>query len=163
MAEDVTLTKDSQIHLSVRFKGGATQTVLLPRPQSAGKLRKTDSKVLEQIDRLLDNGPDCDVARQLNEGGYLSGTGQPFSVRILAKIRKQYGIKSHCDRLRDAGMLTVDEIAVMLGVDQTTVNIWRRNGRLKCRATTARGDYLYALPGDNSPKKYQRHEPLGVH
>ncbi len=162
LIEDVTLIKGSQIHVSVRFKGGADQTVVLPVPLSAGKLRKTDRIVVEEIDHLLDNFPDCDVARQLNGKGYLSGTGHPFSVRIVAKLRKAYGIESHYDRLRDAGFLTVDEIALALGVDQTTVNIWRRNGRLKCRATTARGDYLYAPPGDNPPKKYQRQQPVDV-
>ncbi len=103
----------------------------------------------------LEDYPDCDVAKQLNEEGYFSGTKQPFSVRIVAKLRKCYGLKSHYERLREAGLLTVNEIALILGIDHSTVNVWRRDGRLACRATTAKGDYLYEVPGDNPPKKYQ--------
>ena len=51
-------------------------------------------------------------------------------------------------------MLTVDEMASLLNVDQTTISIWRRNGLLNSYATTARGDYLYEHPGDNPPQKY---------
>ena len=97
LIDDVTLVKDSQIHVHVRFKGGATQTVVLPRPKSAGQLRKTDEKIIEEIDRLLDKYHDEEVAKELNERGYLSGTGHPFSVRIIAKLRKRYDLKSHYD------------------------------------------------------------------
>lgn len=154
LIDDVTLLKDAQIHVCVR-KGGATQTVVLPPPQSAGQLRKTASQVIEKIDHLLDDYPDCDVAKRLNEEGYISGTGQPFSARIVAKLRKCYGLKSYYDRLREAGLLTVNEIALMLGIDPSTVKVWRREGRLACRATTAKGNYLYEDPGDNPPEKYQ--------
>lgn len=156
LIEDVTLIKGAQIHLSVRFKGGATQEVVLPLPQSAAQLRKTDKQIIEEIDCLLDNFMDLDVARHLNEKGCLSGTRHPFSRTIIAKLRKTYGLKSHYDRLREAGMLTEEEIASILGLDQKTVGIWRRNGLLVCRATTKRGDYLYEDPGDNPPQKYQR-------
>ena len=155
LIEDVTLLKDTQIHISVRFKGGATQTVVLPRPQTAAQMRKTDDKVIEEIDRLLDHYPDHDIAKQLNEQGYFSGTGRPFSTKIVARLRKSYGLESHYNRMRKAGMLTANEIALILNVDQATVNIWRRNGRLNGRATTAKGDYLYEAPGDNPPIKYQ--------
>ena len=162
LIDDVTLVKDSQIHVHVRFKGGATQTVVLPRPKSAGQLRKTDEKIIEEIDRLLDKYHDEEVAKELNERGYLSGTGHPFSVRIIAKLRKRYDLKSHYDRLRAVGMLTADEVAAILGIDQSTVNVWRRLGRLKCRATTTKGEYLYENPSDNQPKKHQRYSELNT-
>lgn len=155
LIEDVTLVKNTKINLCVRFKGGAVKKVVLPLPQSGGQLRKTDRKIIEEIDRLLENYTDFDVARQLNERGCLSGTGHQFNKIIVARLRKAYGLKSYHDRLREAGMLTVDEVASILGVDQGTVGKWRRSGFLVSRATTERGDYLYEDPGDNPHQKYQ--------
>ena len=41
LIEDVTLIKERQITLHVRFRGGATQSLTLPRPLSAWELRMT--------------------------------------------------------------------------------------------------------------------------
>ena len=56
----------------------------------------------------------------------------------------------------------MDEVAAILGIDQSTVNVWRRLGRLKCRATTTKGEYLYENPSDNPPKKHQRFSALNT-
>jgi hypothetical protein len=130
--------------------------MVLERPKSAGKMRKTDGKVIKKIDQLLDKHSDHKVAENLNEMGCLSGTGNPFNTRYVARLRKTYDLKSHYDRLREAGMLTIDEIAFKLDTCPATVGIWRRNGVLKYRATTVSGDYLYEDPGDNAPVKYER-------
>jgi len=40
-----------------------------------------------------------------------SGEGKTFTARIVASIQRQYHLKARYDRLRDAGMLTVEEMA----------------------------------------------------
>jgi hypothetical protein len=70
-------------------------------------------------------------------------------------IRRTYGLKSRHDRLRDAGMLTLDEIANLLAVKPHTVKLWRRNGLLRAHAYNDKNECLYEHPGDDPPVKTQ--------
>ena len=78
-----------------------------------------------------------------------------FSVRIVARIQKRYGLMPRYDRLRKAGMLTVKEMAMLLGITPQWVKIWNRHGLLRSHACNDRNDYLYEHPGDNPPRKAQ--------
>jgi hypothetical protein len=154
LLEDVTLLQDQQVRVSLRFKGGATQTLHVPRRPSAWQLRQTPQPVLDTIDRLLDHATEDAIARQLNAQGVLSGTGQPFTARIVARLRRTYGLKSRYDRLRERGFLTAEELAQDLQVCVTTVHVWRRAGRLQAQLYNDKGEYLYAPLGDQRPLKY---------
>jgi Arc/MetJ family transcription regulator len=46
--EDVTLIKKKQITVQVRFKGGATRTLILPIPLRSWEARQTDPRVVEE-------------------------------------------------------------------------------------------------------------------
>ena len=59
-----------------------------------------------EVDRLLDHHTYQQIASILNERGLRSGEGKSFSVRIVARIQKRYGLMPRYDRLRKAGMLT---------------------------------------------------------
>jgi hypothetical protein len=52
----------------------------------------------------------------LNSRGLRSGEGKAFTAKIIARIRNRYGLTSRYDRLRKAGLLTVNEMAVELGI-----------------------------------------------
>jgi hypothetical protein len=104
LLEDVTLLQDHQVSVYLRFKGGATQTLHVPRRRSAWQLRQTPQQVLDTIDRLLDDATEDAVARQLNAQGVLSGTGQPFTARIVARLRRTY--KPRHDILAISGNLS---------------------------------------------------------
>ena len=67
----------------------------------------------------------------LNQRGMVSGGGKPFSLRIVQRIRRDYGLKPRYDRLREAGMLTLGEMAELLRVTPTTVKIWRARALLR--------------------------------
>ena len=60
-----------------------------------------------------------------------------------------------CDRLRKAGMLTVKEMAALLGVTPQWVKIWHRHGLVCGHACNDKNDCLYEHPGDNPPRKAQ--------
>ena len=91
----------------------------------------------------------------LNERGLHSGEGKPFSVRIVARSQKRYGLKPRYDRLRKAGMLTVKEMASLLGITPQWVKIWNRHGLIRGHACNGKNDCLYEHPGDNLPRKAQ--------
>lgn len=95
----------------------------IPRRQSAWQLRQTPQQVLDTIDHLLDHVTEDAIARQLNAQGVLSGTGQPFTARIVARLRRTYGLKSRYERLRERGFLTAEELAQDLQVCVNTVHV----------------------------------------
>ena len=128
LIEDVTLTRGDDIGTGIRFRGGATQSMTLPLPRRSWQLSQTPDEVVAQIDVLLDRHTDAQIAAILNQRGHLSGTGKPFHARMVYRLVRDHRLKSRYDRLRDAGMLTVTEIADLLGVVVQTVNIWRRHG-----------------------------------
>ena len=59
------------------------------------------------------------------------------------------------DRLRKAGMLTVEEMAQVLGINPQTVKVWNRHGLIRGHAYNGKNDCLYEHPGENAPCKAQ--------
>jgi hypothetical protein len=114
LLEDFTFVRGEKITLHIRFKGGATKTLMVPAPLNAWQQRATNAAVVKEIDRLLDHHTYQQIVSILNERGLHSGEGKSFSVRIVARIQKRYGLMPRYDRLRKAGMLTVKEMAASL-------------------------------------------------
>ena len=113
--------RDSVVEAGIRWRGGRSCELSVPRSLPGGKLRQTPRSVVAEIDALLDSHRDSDVARILNERGRVSGMGGPLHRRIVQQIRKVYGLKSRYERLRERGLLTVNEMAGHLGVTPGTV------------------------------------------
>jgi DNA invertase Pin-like site-specific DNA recombinase len=155
LLEDVTLTKNQQITVAIRFRGGATQILTLPPPLPAWKLRQTESAVVAEIDRLLDQHTDREIAQLLDERGYRSGEGRHLHRLLIRNIRQAYRLKSRQDRLCEAGLLSADELAQRLGVTRGTVKVWRRAGLLRSHRVDDKGQYLYEEPGADAPIPYQ--------
>jgi len=156
LLEDVTFHKGDELTLQVRFRGGATRTLTLARPVHAGELRRTPKEVVEEIDRLLDEHTDGEVAALLNERALRSGEGRPFHRLMVRRIREAYDLKARYDRLRETGMLTLAEIAGVLEVSTETVKIWRCAGLLPAQRYNDKNEYLYEPPGDEAPVKHRR-------
>jgi DNA invertase Pin-like site-specific DNA recombinase len=155
LIEDVTLIKGESITVRVRFKGGAARTLTLPLPQPAWATWQTNPEVIAEVDRLLDDHTEGRIAALLNERGWRSGKGGLFTRSILTRIRYQYRLRSRLDRLREAGMLTQEEIAGRLGVTRSTVHDWRRSGLLKAHAYNDKPEYVYEPVGTDGPHKQQ--------
>jgi hypothetical protein len=164
MIEDVTLTRGTEITMHVRFKGGLTRTLTVPIALNAWKKYMTAPAVLAEIDRLLDQHTDAEVARVLNERGLASGRRMKFTGQIIAALRKGNSLKSRYKRLRERGMLDVTQMAALLGTSMRTIYIWHRQGRLHPHRYNDSGAYLYEIPESDSPllqpdRKYRRGKP----
>jgi len=157
LLEDVTLIRNEDITLHVRFKGGATRTLKRPLPLTAWQKRRTSPVVVAEIDRLLDEYTESQIAKILNERGFRSGADRDFNFIIVGNIRRTHGLKPRYQRLRERGMLTLDEMAATLGVCNSTAKRWRRAGLLKGHAYSDKHQYLYGPPGDDPPTKDARH------
>ncbi len=155
LIEDVTLTKGDEIAVGVRFRGGVTQSISLPLAQNAWQLRQTSAQIIAEIDVLLDDHTEARIAEILNERGRVSGEGKPFRAALVQRLRRDYALKTRYDRLRDAGMLTLTEIAELLGVSPSTAKVWRRRGLLLAHAYNDKNECLYEHPGDGPPVKTQ--------
>lgn len=153
--EDVTLVKGKELVVHVRFHGGATKTLTLPRPAPAWALRQTHAEVVAEIDRLLDDYTDVQIARALSERGFRSGTGKPVDIMMVARVRDHYHLKSRYDRLRERGLLTLDEVAETLGIATATAKHWRRAGLLRAHAYNDKNQYLYEQVGADAPVRFK--------
>jgi len=153
LIEDVTLTKGQSITAQVRFRGGTTRTLTLPKPLPASQARKTRPDVVSEIDRLLDHCTEAEIAVELDHRGYRSGTGLKLTPLRVDIIRRTYQLKSRYDRLREAGMLTQTEVAVVLGISAQTVIEWRKHGLLRGYQYNSKREYLYEPVGENRPVK----------
>ena len=100
LLEDVTVFRADTIVLQIRFKGGAARTLAIPLPPNAWQQRATSPEIVTDIDRLLDNNTDGQIAAILNERGTRSGEGKRLSRTIVARIRRDYSLTPRYDRLR---------------------------------------------------------------
>jgi DNA invertase Pin-like site-specific DNA recombinase len=168
--EDVTLVKlpaEGTTTIHVRFKAGKTETLTAQNPKSSAQQVKTEPKVVELVDRLLDDHIYSEIADILNEKGIRPGgsarRGQAdarFTDLRVAYLVLQYGLRSRYDRLRDRGMLTKAETASRLGIHETTLTRWVAHGLVTRHAHNGYA-YLYEAPGPNPPVKHSsRWDPL---
>jgi hypothetical protein len=150
LLEDVTLIKRDRILVHLRFPGGATRTLELPIPSNP---KLTPPSVVAEIDRLLDHHPCQAIADNLNSRGFAPGYGRPFHGRMVTRIAKDHGLKTRWERLRETGMLTLDEMGRRLGICTDQVKAWRAAGLLRAQLCNDKGEYLYEDPGPNPPRK----------
>jgi hypothetical protein len=149
LIEDVTLLRTGEEMVAhVRLSGGATRTLRLPRTRSAAELWKLFQGALTEMDSLLDHHTEKEVARVLNERGFVTGTGKPFTKSRVKGMRRAYGLATRQERLKAAGLLTLDEIATRLGLHEETVKRYRREGRLpvRCHRVDDANRFMYDDP-----------------
>ena len=134
LIEDVTLIHEDGIHLQVRFRGGATRSLELPRPMRSWEQWKTPQEVLIQIDSVLYDYTYQETAELLNQKGFCSGGGKSFHGGRIKKLRRAYQLEDRYTRLRAKGLLTLEELAQYLGCCKATVKLRRINGTLGVKA-----------------------------
>jgi len=156
LVEDVTIRKGEKVQLDIRFRGGMSKTLMLPRPVSYCESHKQNPEMIAEMDRLLDHYNYADVARMLNERNFKTGDGLALTSIAVGYVRKAYGLRSRFDRLRERGLLTISEVAQACGVSTKTIAQWRQNGLLRGHAINDRNQFLFENPGPNPPKKHRR-------
>lgn len=131
LLEDVTLTKREEITVDIRFRGGQSHSMTLPKPLPMSRIRKTPDEVVQVLDQLLETCTDREAATRLNERGHRNWKGEPFTLKKVALVRAVYGLRSRHQRLRERGFLTGRELGDQLGVSITTIHTWGRQGLLQ--------------------------------
>ncbi len=150
----VTRTRDT-ITAHVRLPAGQHHTLTTPVPPTAAQLRKTPAEAVTAVDELLDHHTHAEIAGILNDRGLTTGEGRPFHRLIVRNIRDEYQLRSREQRLRDQGLLTLQETAAILGVFAGTVKIWYHAGIVSGQRYNDKGQVLYHPPGPNPPTPHQ--------
>jgi DNA invertase Pin-like site-specific DNA recombinase len=146
--EDVTLNRDHTLIIAkVRFKGGTTKILSLSTPPRIWELRKTKPEIIAEIDRLLEQCTDSEIAAKLNEKGWRSSTNQSFSPWTILRLRRSYKLPPRAERLRAKGLLSAKQIAPLIGSKPHLVDYWREQGLLKGSRVNDKNEYLYKPPG----------------
>ncbi len=143
LIEDVTLCNADDLVIHVRFRGGGTQSLHLAHPKSAIDLRRLDPLVVPEIDRLIDDHTDSEIAAALNAAGHQPPVGDKFTVWMIWKIRTAHRLDSRFHRLRRKGMLTLEEMAEALGAHPQTVKDRAARGQLASIVYNDKGQRLY--------------------
>jgi DNA invertase Pin-like site-specific DNA recombinase len=150
LVEDVTLIKQRHVTAAVRFRGGATTTLTLPRPLTAQQMRATHVEVREQIDAMLDQYTDNQIVHVLNERGLKTGAGDPFTPESLQWLRFSTKLKTLKQRLLEAGMRTTKQMTAQFGYSRHVLSRLRLQGKIKARICNDRGEWLYWPPDQPS-------------
>jgi hypothetical protein len=153
LVEDVTLVKAETITAHVRLSGGATRTLTLDRPLPIALVRKFRPELVAEVDGLLDQHCDREIAEILNQRGLQTWERKPFNLKKIAFIRTAYKLASRHQRLRARGMLTTREVAERFSVTESAVHKWGRQGLIRkcCSDNLHRG--LWEVPPDQTVLK----------
>jgi len=155
LIEDVMLVVSKDIAVHIRFKGGATKTLSVHKPQMYAEGRRTKPGIINKVDQLLDHYIDRDVAKILNEQGYRSsGDGLLFTHQMVGQIQRNYGLKTRQERLRERGMLTIAEVAERLDICVATARRWQKKGLFRMHQY-ANNRYLYEPPVKEDHEKFK--------
>jgi DNA invertase Pin-like site-specific DNA recombinase len=143
LIEDVTLIRDREIHLHIRWKGGATTSLDHPLPLSAPDLRRTSATVVELVRALATEQTDHQIAGTLNDRWLRTGTGQRFTRLRVRRIRRAYGIRGLAQHKREAGWFTTAEISAQLHIHPQTLKRYAREGVLNAQRVDDKGEILF--------------------
>jgi DNA invertase Pin-like site-specific DNA recombinase len=146
LLQDVTLRREQEVIVQVRFKGGATRELRLPLPKPSWALRRTNSEVVAAIDQLLGDHTPAEIAQLLNQREWRSGWGCLFTQRMVIRLAKDYHLATRDMRLRARGLLTPLEIGVLIDSKPGLVDYWREQGLLKGARRNEKNEYYYERP-----------------
>jgi hypothetical protein len=90
LIDDVTLIKAEKITAHVRLSGGATRSLVLDRLLPIAQIRKFKPELVAEVDRLLDQNCDREIAEILNQNGWRTWEARPFNLKKIAWIRCAY-------------------------------------------------------------------------
>ena len=143
LIEDITLLRTEHIAIHVRFRGGKTTSLTIPRPVPMAVIRKTKPEVISMLDQLLDTHTDQQAADALNAMGFRNWQLQPFNAKRIISVRCAYKLKIPRQRLLDKGLVRAEDLAQQFGVSVGTIHAWARAGHLRRHGYASNHRCLY--------------------
>jgi DNA invertase Pin-like site-specific DNA recombinase len=149
---DVTATRTSDtITAHVRLAGGQHRTLTLPVPRRAWEIRQTPAATITAVDRLLDHHTCAEIAGILRRRGLANGEGKPLTATMVQRVIRTYRLRSRRQRLLDAGLIPLTQMAALLGASTATVKDWYHAGIVSGQRYNDKGEVLYHPPDPGNP------------
>ena len=104
----------------------------------------------------------AEIAAILRSRGLPNGEGRPYNPTMVQRVIRTYQLPSRRQRLLDAGLIPLSQMAELLGVSPGTVKIWYHAGIVSGQRYNDKGEVLYHPPGPNPPARHQgrRHDTV---
>jgi excisionase family DNA binding protein len=153
LVTDVTLGSDPVdpvIRIGVRWRSGATETVVVPRPLG----RRTSPEAIDRVRQQPDR-PDEALVADLTAAGLTTGTGRPFNVKTVRWLRRVHRVAFPSPRSLTAGDVTAVAAAARLGVTEDVVYYWISQGHLEAHRD-AHGHWCIPFSADVEAACHQR-------
>jgi hypothetical protein len=131
LIEDVTLIRNDEIQVHVRWKAGAVTSIEVPLPLLLADQVRTPVEIVELVRVMATTMTDAQIAYALNAWRLRTGRKNFLSRPIVRGIRHTYGIASYEQRLRSLGWLTAPEMAVRMKVHPDTAKRFAHKGVLR--------------------------------
>jgi hypothetical protein len=160
LLEDITLLRGHDLSVIVRFKGGATRCLNLPLPLNAWQLRLTPPELLNEIDHLLNELTEAQLAAKFNQHGCRSSGKRPFSTSLIRALSRYHGFKSRQQRLQERGLLGARAVAELIGSKPKQLGYWRQQGLLKGVPLNDKKEYMYERPNPELVKQIKMNNPF---
>ena len=132
LIEDVTLTSQPdrpELHIGIRWRSGASDEMTALRPVAARSQRA--QVVLEVMRELGPTHTNQQLAEHLNQAGYLTASGRPFTEEGVRWLRWKHRV-SFPSPLH-GGEVGVHELAQQLDIGDHVIYRWIQDGKLQAR------------------------------
>lgn len=134
LIKDITIEKLSdpkQIMLHLRWQGGACEDIPLRLPPRISDKLRYPKEIVDKIRNLAPTLSDCQIAKKLNQEGFLSAKGKPFNTSKIRWIRYKHTIPAA--ELKQPDEITVKEACGKFGVSIWVVYYWIERGIVQAR------------------------------
>jgi hypothetical protein len=154
---DVTVrhVDDARAHIGVRWHTGAVDEITCDR-----RTNRNPTQAVEIVRDLLDVRADAEIAEHLNNLGFTTGKGRPFTVNSIRHIRAQHAIGSRRNNPTGPGEITVPEAARILSVHEAAIYPWIRSGEMAARQARHR---RWCIAWDSSIEVYWKQRVASSH
>jgi len=146
LIKDITVEKlpqPKQLLVHIRWQGGACSDVCVQLPLNIADRVRYPAAVVDRVRYLAQGLPDGEIADCLNQEGYVSALGKPFTGSIVKWIRYRYQIPRAM--LVRPEELTVQQVADQFRVSPNVVYYWIDRGVIEARRLNAGSPYWITL------------------
>jgi len=139
---------DGLVTLRIVWRGGLVTEVQRQVPIHSRRYGELEQRAVARLRELSERGATNDqIITQLNEEGFVPCRGGAFTIAIVAKMRRRYGITSKLAEFRRGthppNKYTAEEIAAAVGVQRTWIYRKISRGEIRLEKDSTYGCYLF--------------------
>ena len=128
----------------------------IPAPQPVTLSRRTDPAIVVEINILLDQHTDGEIAEILQKRGRKTGSGLEFDRERVKHVRIKHDLPTLYKRLLALGRVPLPEMAKQLRITYGKAKQWRREGIIVATRSNDKDMWL-CHPLNEQPETARRH------